>query len=249
MSSAVRSRSPYAIEELTVTLHRSAAGVAWRWRTELLIAAALVAAYLRVSWWLGTYSWSLAVLGGAALVLGLVPYSRRFVLARFWCLFTRHRLQRAFWELRLHTRAGRLPLILRTCATPVGCRVLVLNRAGLAVEDFEDKAAWFASACGARQARVTCSARWSWLIWISVVRRDVLGSARVIRSPLADGVPALGTVPVAGSRLADAAPDDMVSSYIKRHVVPDQLGFPVHEEPGPSAGGGPSWPDSPSRED
>ena len=69
-----------------------------------------------MSWWLGSYSWSLAVLGGVVLVLVLVPWSRRFLLARFWCLFTRHRLQRVFWELRLHTRAGHLPWVLWTHA-------------------------------------------------------------------------------------------------------------------------------------
>ena len=80
----------------------------WRWRMELAALAALVCAWVRVSWWLGTYS-SLAMLGGVVLMLVAVPHSRRFLAARCWCLFTRHRLQRVFWELRLHTRAGHLP--------------------------------------------------------------------------------------------------------------------------------------------
>ena len=71
-------------------------------------------------------------------------------------------------------------------ATPVGSRALVICRAGLCFEDFEANAPEFASACGAREARITCSARWSWLIWIDVIRRDALGPARVVRSPLAD---------------------------------------------------------------
>jgi hypothetical protein len=180
-------RSPYAIEELTIIMHRSRFGAFWRWRSELLIAVVLMTGYFHLAWWVASYSWPLAILGGLALVLVLLPWSRRFLAARFWALYTRHRLQRAFWELRLHTRAGRLPLIAWITATPVGSRALVISRAGLCFEDFENCAAEFASACSAREARVTSfSARWPWLICIDIIRRDVLGPARVIRSPLAE---------------------------------------------------------------
>jgi hypothetical protein len=203
MSSATpsRARTPYAVEELTVTLHRSALGACWRWRSELTFVLALAAVFCWLRFVLG-WPWvrPLVILGVVALVLAVVPWPRRFLAARFWVLFTRHRLQRAFWELRLHTRAGRLPLIAWITATPVGSRALVICRAGLCFEDFEANAAEFASACGAREARVTCSARWSWLIAIDIIRRDVLGPARVVRSPLADlpatdldGLPAIDT--------------------------------------------------------
>ena len=43
-----------------------------------------------------------------------VPHSRRFITRRFWCVLARHRLQRLCYEARLHTRSGRLPLILWT---------------------------------------------------------------------------------------------------------------------------------------
>ena len=69
-------------------------------------------------------------------------------------------------------------------------RAWVLIRAGMTFEDFEDSAAAFAAACGAVDCRVTVSSRWSWLLCIDIIRRDVLGPARVIRSPLAD-LPAL----------------------------------------------------------
>jgi hypothetical protein len=143
---------------------------------------------------LGTWTWPLVILGGLVVVLVVLPWSRRFLADRFWALFTRHRLQRAFWELRLHTRAGRLPLIAWIHATPVGSRAVVICRAGLCFEDFQANAPEFASACGAREARVTCSARLSWLIWIDVIRRDVLGPARLIRSPLAE-LPATDPAP------------------------------------------------------
>jgi hypothetical protein len=175
---------------MAVSLHRSRLGTWWRWRSEL--SAFLVLATSFFSGWrlLGSWLWPLIVLAGLALVLALVPQSRRFAAARCWALFTRHRLQRSFWELRLHTRAGRLPLIPWISATPVGARAWVVLRAGMTFEDFEDAAAAFAVACGARDCRVTASSRCSWLLCIDVIRRDVLGPARVIRSPLAD-LPAL----------------------------------------------------------
>ena len=186
MTAPARQHSPYAIEALTVKLHRSALGAFWRWRTELLIALVLASAVCWLWLVLRSWAWTLAILGGLVLVLAAVPHSRRFIVARFCALFTRHRLQRVFWELRLHTRAGRLPLIAWITPTRVGSRALVICRAGLCFEDFEANAPELASACGAREARVTCSARWSWLIWIDVIRRDALGPGRVIRSPLAD---------------------------------------------------------------
>src|ERR1700677_2750945 len=105
-------RSPYLIDELTIVMRRSRLGMAWRWRSELLILAATLTAW----WWLtrlmGGAIWGGLLFLGILAALLLVPHSRRFILARFWCLVSRHRLQRACWELRLHTRSGRLPLIL-----------------------------------------------------------------------------------------------------------------------------------------
>jgi hypothetical protein len=181
-----RSSSPYAVEQMAVSFNRSRFGAWWRWRSELSAFLLLSGSYFYGWWRLGSWLWPLLILAGLVLVLALVPETRRFIVARFWVLFVRHRLQRSFWELRLHTRAGRLPLVPWISATPVGVRAWVLLRAGMTFEDFEDSAAAFAAACGARDCRVTASARWAWLLCIDIIRRDALGPARVIRSPLAE---------------------------------------------------------------
>ena len=54
--------NPYLLDGYAVSFHRSAAGVAWRWRTELVILAVLGAALLRLSRTL--------TLTGAAIALG-----------------------------------------------------------------------------------------------------------------------------------------------------------------------------------
>jgi hypothetical protein len=194
-----RSSSPYAVEQMAVSFHRSRLGAWWRWRSELAALLAVAGSFCCGWWRLGSWLWPLLILAAVVLVLAAVPQSRRFAAARFWVLFTRHRLQRCFWELRLHSRAGRLPLVPWISVTPVGVRAWVLLRAGMTFEDFEDSAAAFAAACGARDCRVTASPRWSWLLFIDVMRRDALGPGRIIRSPLADlpdldgldGLPAL----------------------------------------------------------
>ena len=56
-----------------------------------------------------TVIWAALVLAAfLGIVFGL-PWSRRFIMARFWCVLARHRFQRMCLGGRLHTRAGRAP--------------------------------------------------------------------------------------------------------------------------------------------
>jgi hypothetical protein len=175
--------NPYQFEEAFARFHRTPAGAAWRWRTEL-IALATLTVVLR---WLDTcltLIWAGIVLAAfAALALG-VPHSRRFITRRFWCVLARHRLQRLCYEARLHTRSGRLPLILWIRPTKVGERAWVLCRAGICAEDFENRIGELRAACYARDARITRHTRWSHLIQVDIIRRDTLAASHLIASPL-----------------------------------------------------------------
>jgi hypothetical protein len=173
--------NPYLIEGIAVDFHRSKWGIAWRWRTELALIIATVAGYVRLAaaitaLWAGV---TLAALITAAL---LVPYSRRFLKRRGWCLITRHRLQRVCYETRMHTRAGRLPLIVWIRPTRVGERAHVLCRAGICADDFDAYKAEIGSACYAREARVIRSKKWSQLVTIDIIRHDPLTSQVIIPS-------------------------------------------------------------------
>ena len=114
-----------------------------------------------------------------------VPHSRRFITRRFWCVLARHRLQRLCYEARLHTRSGRLPLVLWIRPTKVGERAWVLCRAGICAEDFDAHIGELRAACYARDARVTRNRRWSHLVTIDIIRRDTLAASNTITSPLA----------------------------------------------------------------
>ena len=176
--------NPYLLDGAFVAFHRSPAGMAWRWRTELLTLTFTLAALWRLTLWL-TIDWAGITLGVLAVVVLAVPHSRRFMTRRFWCVLGRHRLQRLCYEARLHTRSGRLPLVLWTRPTKVGERSFLLCRAGICAEDFEAHIGELRAACYARDARVTRHTRWSQLVTIDIIRRDPLTATAIIPSPLA----------------------------------------------------------------
>jgi hypothetical protein len=183
-SSRTQRTSPYQLEELFVKFHRTPAGIAWRWRAELIIITVLAAAWWRLDTWT-TLTWAIILLAVLTVPLGTVPHSRRFITRRFWCILARHRLHRLCYEARLHTRAGRLPLILWIRPTQVGERAWVLCRAGISAEDFADHTDQLRAACYARDARATRHRRWSHLVTIDIIRRDTLAASNTITSPLA----------------------------------------------------------------
>jgi hypothetical protein len=187
MSKTSGSRSqtnPYQLDDLFVKFHGTPAGIAWRWRAELAITALLAAALWRLSI-LITLTWAALVMAAALALLAGVPHSRRFTTLRLWCILARHRLHRLCYEARLHTRSGRLPLILWIRPTQVGERAWVLCRADISAEDFADHTEQLRAACYARDARATRHRRWSHLVTIDIIRRDTLAASNTISSPLA----------------------------------------------------------------
>ena len=193
--------NPYVLDDLFVTMHRSAIGTAWRWRTELVTLASLAAFFC----WL----WSqlrTPVLAGIVLAafLGLVfalPWPRRFIVRRFWCVLSRHRFHRMCFEGRLHTRTGRVPPVLWARPNKVGERLTIWLRAGLSAEEFEKHTGELRAACYAREARVTRNTSWSQLVTIDIIRRDTLAASHAPDSPfkqlLAERARTAVTVPAA----------------------------------------------------
>jgi hypothetical protein len=94
--------NPYLIEGWAVNFHRSPAGIAWRWRTELILLAALLAAYVRLAAVI-TALWALITLTSTLTAALAIPQTRRGLKRRAWCLISRHRLQRVCYETRMHT--------------------------------------------------------------------------------------------------------------------------------------------------
>ena len=176
--------NPYTMDRLAVTVHHSAAGTLWRFRTELAILLTGGAAADELARSL-TWAWALFILTGLAVAVFALPPTRRYVIRRAWCVIARHRLQRVFFETRMHTRSGRLSLILWIRPTQVGERAWVWCRAGICAEDLEAHTPEMAAACYAREARVAKSPRWAQLVVVNVVRRDTLAPHVTVASGLA----------------------------------------------------------------
>jgi hypothetical protein len=180
--------NPYVLDRAFVRVHHSAAGTLFRFRTELATATVATTG----GWELArvvTLIWGAIIYTTALTAIMVVPWTRRFLVRRAWCVLSRHRIQKVCYETRMHTRSGRLPLVLRITPTEVGERALIWCRAGICAADFEAHSEELAAACYARQTRVNGSKRWAQLVTVDVVRRDTLAPHQVIPSGLADEPP------------------------------------------------------------
>ena len=120
------------------------------------------------------------------LILG-VPAALRPVRDRLhqvtWCLVTRHRIRTCFSEFIITNRTGSLPLILWAVPTPVGERVWIWLRPGLAIDDLLDRLDKIAVACWATAAVAEAASRSNAaFIRVDIKRRDALTTT--ITSPL-----------------------------------------------------------------
>jgi hypothetical protein len=176
--------NPYVLDRMFVAVHHSAAGTLFRFRTELATLAVTTIGGWELAKAL-TALWAVAIMTAAVAVVTALPWTRRFVIGRAWCVLSRHRIQRVCYETRMHTRSGRLPLVLRIHPTEVGERALIWCRAGICKADFEAHMPEIAAACYARQARVKGHERWAQLVTVDVVRRDTLAAHHVIPSGIA----------------------------------------------------------------
>jgi hypothetical protein len=161
------------------------------------IAAALVVAWpvLRVIWWWAIEITALTgLIGGwielashTALIVRLpivaaiagIPVAirpvRRCIAAVAWCLITRHRIRSCFSEFIITNRYGSLPLMLWAQPTPVGERVWVWLRPGLALDDIQERLDLIAVACWGSAATAEAASRTnSALLRLDIKRRDAL---------------------------------------------------------------------------
>src|SRR6266516_7938872 len=111
--------NPYILDRAFVQVRHSAAGVIWRFRTELMALLTSIAGVWELAKAVTT-AWLMVILIMTATAVTLVPQARRFIVRRAWCVLSRHRIQKVCFETRMHTRTGRLPLVLRIHPTKVG---------------------------------------------------------------------------------------------------------------------------------
>jgi hypothetical protein len=172
----------------------------WWWAVEITLASGLVFGWMQLAEHT-TLPYRLGIVAAMIAIPAAVRPARSYVIAAAWCLITRHRIRTCFTEFIITNRTGSLPLILWIRPTPVGERVWIWLRPGLALEDIQDRLDLIAVACWAdsataEKASETNSAR----IRLDLKRRDALTAT--VKSPLlglvspAAPVPERDTMPV-----------------------------------------------------
>ena len=156
--------------------------VIWWWAAEITTALAFVFGWME----LAEHTLLLYRLAAVTVIAGLpasIPPVRRRVIAVAWCLVTRHRIRTCFNEFIITNRTGSLPLILWAWPTPVGERIWIWLRPGLALDDIQDRLDLIAVACWASSATVEAASETnSAHIRLDIKRRDALTDT--VDSPL-----------------------------------------------------------------
>ena len=159
----------------------------------IVSAVVLIWPVLRVLWWWAaeiTLAFSLGIgwvdladhttlpyrIGAVVLAVGVpatIPPARRWIIAATWCLITRHRIRVCFSEFIITNRTGSLPLIFWAIPTPVGERIWIWLRPGLALADLQNRLDLIAVACWADTAIAeSASASNSALVRLDIKRRN-----------------------------------------------------------------------------
>jgi hypothetical protein len=171
---------------------------------------------------------SVVVVSTAPLVVVFtMPYSRRFVVARVWCVLDRHRLRSCLRQTKIRTMNmdGSLPFMLWARPTKTGERIWLWIRAGSSGEDIEAALSYIAPACYAREARLHRVRKLTTLVAVEVIRRDPLGKPEPITSTLATFVGRVTGAAVEGTDPIQAA---TVTDITTRSVVEAKPSAPGH---------------------
>jgi hypothetical protein len=158
----------------------------WWWTPE--ISLALIVVY----GWIGLAEHTnlavrLAVVTVLVGVPALVPWLRKRLVALAWCVIVRHRLRTCFAQFIVSNQSGSLPLIFLSRPTPVGERVWVQLRPGLALSDLTNRLDKIAVACWADSVVIErASSGNAGMLRVDVKRREVLTAT--VSSPLVDDI-------------------------------------------------------------
>jgi hypothetical protein len=142
----------------------------WRWRWELVLGIGLPAT-LFLFGGLPAMLGTLTVIAGVISMALLWAPARGYLIARAWCVITPHRVRRGCAQAWIHSRRGKIPVILLTTPQPFGERVHLWCRAGTSDMDFINARPLLTAACWARDVRVSTSERFAQLIALDVIRR------------------------------------------------------------------------------
>jgi hypothetical protein len=143
---------------------------AWRWRYELAGAVGLAAAWMALD--STAAAWLTAGLAAMLAITACFPRWRRFLVACAWGIVTPHRVRVGCAQAWIHSRYGKIPIILLTRRQPFGERIYVWCRAGTSAADFSSARKLLAAACWAKDVQTSHHARYAHMVTLDVVRRE-----------------------------------------------------------------------------
>ncbi|HEV7824678.1 MAG TPA: hypothetical protein VGP02_07205 [Mycobacteriales bacterium] len=138
--------------------------VLWRWRYEVGALAAIGLAL-----WSGAGYVLLAIVAALG-ALAMWPPARRVLIARAWCVVTPHRVRTACAEAWIHSRSGKIPIVLWTSPRPYGERVALWCPAGTTAADLQTQHTMLATACWAERVHVVPNTEHRQVVVLQVVR-------------------------------------------------------------------------------
>src|SRR5881396_2885068 len=97
--------NPYILDRAFVQVRHSAVGVIWRFRTEVMVLVTGTAGMWELAK-VVTTAWLMVILIMSTTAVTVLPWIRRFIIRRSWCVLSRHRIQKVCFETRMHTRSG-----------------------------------------------------------------------------------------------------------------------------------------------
>jgi hypothetical protein len=160
---------------------------AWRWRYELAIGVGLpllLIVFIGIRGMMATLA-AMAVLIGVAMIWA--P-SRHYLSDRAWCVITPHRVRVGCVQGWIHSRRGKIPIVLLTTRQPFGERVHLWCRAGTCSQDFASALPLLVAACWASGIRVMGNQRHTHLVMFDVIRRSRNNQVGVGESDLHTGI-------------------------------------------------------------
>jgi hypothetical protein len=117
-------------------------------------------------------AWAIGIIAALAHVIVLWPAARRILVAQARCVITAHRVRTGCAQAWIHSRTGKIPIVLVTRRQPFGERVTIWCRAGTSAEDFIAAQCQLAAACWARDVRAIPGERFAQMVTLEVVRRE-----------------------------------------------------------------------------
>jgi hypothetical protein len=144
--------------------------VTWRWRYEIVMAAALAGGLTAAAISLGAAPVTIVV-GIVAVTIACWRAPRQFIVDRAWCVITPHRVRVGCVEGLVYSSQGKIPVILWTSRQPFGERVALWCRAGISVDDFVAARAILTATCWAQDITIVMDARRPHLVSLDIRRR------------------------------------------------------------------------------